>query len=114
MPKLPGRESTRVTVPIDCVEVGSFIGVWEKYAHGKRCCVDDCGHVISGRRATDEEIKQGSEPYIQCEGKSTASGAATVYDKRKAPGKDAKGLLICPCCLAQIDEMWRAAHGDPD
>lgn len=111
MPRLPGRESTRITVPLEFIEVGSFIGVWEKYAHGKRCCVPDCGHVISGRRATDEEFKAGADLYIQCEGESKSSGAATVYDTRDAKQRG-HGLMICPCCLTKLDESWGETHGN--
>lgn len=116
MPKLPGREPTRVTIPMEAVEVGSFIGVWERFAQGKVCCIEGCGHAIAGRQATREEVEAGAVYFIQCEGKTANTGAATVYDKRvsKADRLGHRGLLICPCCLEQLDEAWREMHGQPD
>lgn len=117
MPRIEGKKSTRVTIPIEAVEVGSFVDAWGHYAQGKICCIEGCGHVVSGRKATAEEFKASGNQnwWVYCEDPEVGVGAATVYDKRLPEDKRGhRGLLICPCCLAKVDEHWRAAHGDPE
>jgi hypothetical protein len=116
MSRLPGREPTRVTIPAEHIEVVSFIGAWEHYAKGKICVVEGCDHIVSGRKATPKEFKENpDEWWIFCGDDPGSVGAAVVADKRDPEGKRGhRGLMICPHCLADLEEVWRAANGDPE
>lgn len=110
MPRIEGKKSTRITVPLDQVEIGSFVGAWEHFAKDKICCIEGCGHVVSGRRATIEELEASDrqEWWIHCEGATNSVDCATVYDKREPEDKRGhRGLLICSCCLSKVDAGWR-------
>lgn len=110
MPRIEGTKSTRITVPLDQVEIGSFVGAWEHFAKDKPCCIEGCKHIVSGRRATPEEFEASGKQawWIQCDNPEMGVGAATVYDRREPEDKRGhRGLLICPCCLAKVHAGWR-------
>jgi hypothetical protein len=107
MPRLPGRESTRVEIDFEDVgDVASFVYVWDKYVAKKPCQIKGCGHIVSGYFDTEKH------EYVNC---GETAGAAIVYDKKPVvEGKKPAHYLICPCCLGRLDEAWREMHGDPE
>jgi hypothetical protein len=105
MPKLPGRQSHRLTIDLEDVEVASFVGVWEHYVFKKPCQVTGCDHIVSGIRNSKTML------YETC---GEGSGAAVAFKKSAPDDQRQNHYAICVCCLDKLDAMWKAAHGDPE
>ena len=91
MPKIDGKSSTRKTVKIDGLFIGSFLMPHEDRYWKRTCVITDCDHKIG---PSIEDIKAGWEP---CDKDHLPAFAA----RRSARGFDNVGL-VCPCHTAEI------------
>lgn len=48
MPRLPGRESTQKQINVQHAWIASFNLPWETQFAKRRCCIDDCDHIVGG------------------------------------------------------------------
>lgn len=93
MPKMPGRESTRKTIPIEQATIANFVMPWMRETQNKPCCIQGCSHKADGNQGTLAKPEWCS-----------ISNAASIYDERKMPGPkpDPYVGLACPCCVDKL------------
>lgn len=95
MPKIEGRASTRKTVKIDGLLIGSFIMPHETKYDKRTCVIEGCDHKIG---PTIEEIKEGWEPCLTITLPGFACRQIGEIGNRtfKSVG------VVCPCHAAEI------------
>lgn len=101
MPKLPGRESTRLKLPLDGLVVAHFFLPWEKAYMNRECVIEGCDHIIGGKSTTSGTWKTCGDNqmpgYVYDE---------EQYEKDRAVGTmKAKGGPACICCTTKILDL---------
>lgn len=92
MPKVPGKASTRKTVKIDGLQIGSFVMPNETRYDKRTCVIEGCDHKIG---PTIEDIKAGWEP---CDNRYLPGFAAKQIGLREF---DNVGI-VCPHHVGEI------------
>lgn len=88
MPKIPGRESTRKTIPIANLEIASFVMDHEEWLWRRPCAIEGCGHRLGCNPAKRD--------WTTCDERQVAGFAVKSgqYDRDTYP--------VCPCCVTKI------------
>lgn len=95
MPKIPGRKSTRKTVPsTDGLLIMSFVMQHEEWLWRKPCAIEGCGHRMGPK--TDEP---GWTDWQPC-----AEDALPAYAVREDDLDGVVGVL-CPCHVREVQEQ---------
>lgn len=93
MPKVPGKTSTRKTVKIDGLMMGSFVMPHETHLDKRTCVIRGCDHKIG---PTMEQIREGT--WSSCDKDHLPGFAARQVGPREF---DNVGV-VCPCHVAVI------------
>lgn len=85
MPKLPGRESTKLEFELADLLVTSFHNPWDKWLKAKPCVVKGCDHRVDN-----------------CIGGRSSGPARVVVADEYETEVNPRGGFACSCCVAKI------------
>lgn len=89
MPKMPGRESTKLKFPIEELVISGFFMPWEKAYAKRECVVEGCEHRIG---ACDDHTGQPGMAVQE---------EAYQRDAREGTRKARSGPA-CSCCTTRL------------
>lgn len=93
MPKMAGRESTKLKIPIEQLAVASFFMPWETRYVKRECVIEGCDHRIGRCESVEGGVSRAPAIVVQIE----------RYEKDMKEGRlRAKSGPACAHCVDQI------------